>query len=129
MGALITVFEACGGDNNGSNPAQYMDMEMERESRFKNGHKKRVDVMGSAMDAAMHDVKYYIGLNMSDAEETAENDDDYLDMAALKEKYLKKIKKEKGDSDKSMNKAYGERGEDLYKVRPSTRINSSIGVP
>jgi hypothetical protein len=76
-----------------------MDMELERESRFKGGRKRRVDVMGAAMDAAMHDVKYYIGMNLSDVEETAENDDDYHDMAALKEKYLRKIKKEKGDSD------------------------------
>jgi broad specificity polyphosphatase/5'/3'-nucleotidase SurE len=88
-----------------------------------------VDVMGAAMDAALHDIKYYAGMALSDVEETAENDEDYLDMAALKEKYLKKMKKDKGDSDKSMNVAYGARGEDLYQVSEFIRINTSIGVP
>ncbi len=49
-----------------------------------------MDIMGSAMAAAMTDMKRAIGMkeHFSDDEEKVENDDDYQTMNEIKQKYL-----------------------------------------
>ena len=43
--------------------------------------------MGSAMESAMKDIKHIVGIQ-SDNEEMAEEDENYLDMSDLKNKFL-----------------------------------------
>jgi len=56
-----------------------------------------MDVMGTAMDMAMKDVRNLIGMH-SDNEEKAEEDEDFLNMSMLKKKYLNR---KRADSDQS----------------------------
>lgn len=71
MGAILSVLDSCGPSI--ISPADYMDREFERETRIKAKHQRnRMDIMGSAMDAAMVDVKRIIGMNLSDTEEKTE---------------------------------------------------------
>jgi hypothetical protein len=61
-----------------------MDYEIEREARVKmHARRKKMDVMGTAMDMAKNDIKLLIGM-YSDNEEQAEADEDYLNMSVLK---------------------------------------------
>jgi hypothetical protein len=63
-----------------NSPADYMEQETLRETRFKKVlDRKRMDVMGIALDNAMHDIRELVGM-MSDSEEFAEDDEDYGDM-------------------------------------------------
>ncbi len=78
----MSMFDSCGPT--ADSPAAYMDYEIERESRYKMAtRRKKMDVMGAAMDMAISDIRHYAGMN-SDNEEYAENDSDYLNMSQLK---------------------------------------------
>jgi hypothetical protein len=56
MGAVVSMFDSCGPQ--GNSPADFMDYEIERESRIKIHNKRRkMDVMGAAMDMAMQDIR------------------------------------------------------------------------
>lgn len=79
MGAVVSMFDSCGGQ--GNSPADFMDYEIEKESRIKMTSKRRkMDVMGAAMEMAVHDIKLLVGA-YSDTEETAEADVDYMNMS------------------------------------------------
>ncbi len=69
--------------------------------------------MGTAMHAAVDDIKNIIGVkeHHSDNEEQVEDDEDYQNMTMLKKKYLNRRRR---DSDQSINSNYMQRGEDLY---------------
>ena len=78
MGGMTSIFDACAGG--GETPASYMDIELERESRIKmHTRRRKMDVIGTAMDMAMADIKVLVGM-YSDNEEQTENDIDYMDM-------------------------------------------------
>lgn len=67
MGAVVSMFDSCGPQ--GNSPADFMDYEIERESRIKIHNKRRkMDVMGAAMDMAMQDIRQMVGM-YSDNEE------------------------------------------------------------
>jgi len=73
------MFDSCGA--NGNSPADFMDYEIEKESRIKiNNKRRKMDVMGAAMNMAMHDIKEIVGM-YSDTEETTEADIDYMNMS------------------------------------------------
>jgi hypothetical protein len=83
MGAVISMFDSC-GPGGAATPASFMEEEYAREGRVKGvNRRKKMDVMGCAMESAMKDLKHIVGL-MSDTEEMAEDDEDYLDMSMLK---------------------------------------------
>ena len=106
MGTVISVIDSCGTlcNNVSMTPADYMDEMVTVETRIKIRQKKeRMDVMGSAIDQALDDMRHFMGYNMSDNEEKAENDSDYKDMNTLKLKYLNRKRR---DSDTSVNTAY-----------------------
>ncbi len=63
-----------------------------------------MDIMGTAMHAAFLDVKYIIGFNHSDNEETAENDEEYQNMSNIKDEHTKKGRRR--NSDESVNSNY-----------------------
>lgn len=73
--------------------------------------------MGAAMHGVYADLKNVMGMQMSDTEEKAEEDEDYKNMTLVKNKYLNRKRR---DSDTSMNTAYQQKKEDLYLV---SRIN------
>lgn len=63
------------------------------------GRRKKMDVMGMAMDMAISDIRQIVG-NRSDDEERVETDVDYLDMNQLKKRYLER--KRRGSDESSM---------------------------
>lgn len=70
-----------------------------------------MDITGTAMSQAMHDFKHLVGLkNLSDAEEIAENDEEYKNMAETAITYMGKRK----NSDTSVNTAYKKNRDDIY---------------
>lgn len=80
------MFDSCGPQNN--SPAAFMDQELEREARVKmHARRKKMDVMGTAMDMAVKDIRQLVGM-YSDNEEQAETDVDYMNMSVLKQRYL-----------------------------------------
>lgn len=67
MGGVLTIFDSCGAGAN--SPADFIEMEMEKESRVKiHNRRRKMDVMGTAMDMAMQDIKVLVGM-YSDNEE------------------------------------------------------------
>ena len=72
MGGVFSILDSCGPGAN--SPAHYMDFEFQHETRQTTQRKKRMDVMGTAMQEAMYDIKCMIGMNMSDNEEKLEDD-------------------------------------------------------
>ena len=51
----MSVLESCGPDND--SPAMYMEMEIERETKVRvMGKKHKIDIMGTAIRYAMHDI-------------------------------------------------------------------------
>lgn len=79
---MTSIFDVCAGG--GESPATYMDYELERESRIKmHSRRRKMDVIGTAMDMAITDIKVLVGM-YSDNEEATENDIDYMDMNQLK---------------------------------------------
>lgn len=76
MGGMLGILDSCaGGDYN--SPAAFMDAEYERESRIKIHNKRRkMDVMGVAMEMAVGDIKKIVGM-YSDNEEQTQEDVDY----------------------------------------------------
>lgn len=90
MGAVFTVLDTC-GTTSLNTPSDYIDYELARESRIiPQSKKKRMDIMGTAMYAAVDDLKHLIGMreHHSDNEEKVEDDEDYVNMSILKRKYL-----------------------------------------
>lgn len=80
------MFDSCGPSED--TPASYMDYEIQKESRYKMATRRRkMDVMGAAMDMAIADIRHYVGMN-SDNEERADDDEDYLNMSQLKQRYM-----------------------------------------
>ena len=62
------MFDSC-GPQAAATPASYMDYELERESRVKmHSRRRKMDVMGTAMDMAVSDIKILVGM-YSDNEE------------------------------------------------------------
>jgi hypothetical protein len=63
MGAVFSVLDSC-GPSSLNTPSSYIEYELERESRFVAVNKrKRMDVMGTAMSAAMSDIKGIMGIH------------------------------------------------------------------
>lgn len=59
MGTIFSVLDSCGPGSN--SPAAYMEEELQRETRFKKNRRK-MDVMGIAIESAYKDIKYAIGV-------------------------------------------------------------------
>jgi hypothetical protein len=58
MGGIVSMFDGCGGGPDANSPAAFMDQEMERDTRNKtHARRKKMDVMGTAMDMAMSDIR------------------------------------------------------------------------
>lgn len=119
MGAVISVLDSCGSAAPMSTPSDYIEYELARQQRIETMQKKkRLDIMGTAMQYAVADFKALVGYKEynSDDEDTADRDGDekFQDMSMLKRKYLKRK-----DSDQSINSQYRKRGEDLYQVSAS----------
>lgn len=55
-----------------------------------------MDIMGTAMTAAVDDIKRVMGIkeHHSDNEENVENDEDYQNMSLLKQKYLNRRRRD-----------------------------------
>lgn len=57
----MSVFDSCAPAAT-SSPADYMEREILRTTRFKKTlDRKKIDVMGAAMERAMHDIKEVAG--------------------------------------------------------------------
>jgi hypothetical protein len=64
MGAVFTALESCGGRTIAS-PSDYIEQELQRESRIKQ-RRQKMDIMGSAMHQASDDIKYLLGMKRHD---------------------------------------------------------------
>ncbi len=61
MGTVMSLFDGCGPS--ADTPAAYMEQELQKETRFKKNQKRRrMDIMGVAMESAMKDVKHIVGV-------------------------------------------------------------------
>ncbi|CDW84028.1 UNKNOWN [Stylonychia lemnae] len=111
MGGIASVLDSCGGSQINT-PSDFVEYENLRESRkLMVTKKKHMDIMGTALSYAVEDIKHIIGMkdHHSDNEEQANEDEHFLDMSKLKQKYIKRR-----DSDQSISSNYLQRREDLY---------------
>ena len=116
MGAVVSLFDSCGVQ--GNSPADYMDYEIEKESRVKmHTRRRKMDVMGTAMDMAVKDIRLLVGM-YSDNEEQAEDDVDYMNMSQLKQRYLNR--KRHGSDETNGG---GENKSDISSFHGNTALN------
>lgn len=69
MGGFFSALDAC--VQNSNSPSEYIEKEKFKEQQYKAKRKAKMDIMGVAMHAAMHDIKKLVGA-ISDNEDNAE---------------------------------------------------------
>eukprot|EP00347_Sterkiella_histriomuscorum_P004366 403360732 len=107
-----------GGTSTGisSSPVSFMEYEyfkpIQEQKENLLQKKKRMDIMASAMNQAMFDIKYYMGM-LDDQSDDDLNESESIDINKLKNKYM--MQQRRKGSDESASSAFMRRGEDLYK--------------